>query len=119
MNVEVKDCTVVRTGASGEGAIYWHGELPPADAEPVEEHVLEAASRRVPGTLDHRSELWDECHDDLMEQARTRLRQELLRLGGNYAHVLDEIVDSRNDAVTGEAWLHGRFTYMLYRRLAS
>ena len=65
--------------------------LPPT-AEPVEEHVLEAASRRVPGTLDHRSELWDECYDDLMEQARTRLRQELLRLGGNYAHVLDEIV---------------------------
>jgi hypothetical protein len=38
------------------------------------------------------------------------------RLGGHYAHVLDETVDSRHDAVSGEAWLHGRFSYSLYRR---
>jgi hypothetical protein len=29
--------------------------------------------------------------------------------------VLDEHVDSRHDDVTGEAWLRGRFTYVLYR----
>jgi hypothetical protein len=39
-----------------------------------------------------------------------------VRLGGHYAHVLDESIDSRHDGVTSEAWLHGRFTYMLYRR---
>jgi hypothetical protein len=33
-----------------------------------------------------------------------------------YAHVLDESIDSRHDGATGEAWLQGRFTYMLYRR---
>jgi hypothetical protein len=54
----------------------------------------------------------------LMAQARERLEQEIARLGGHYAHVLDESVDSRHDDVAGEAWLHGRFTYMLYRRPA-
>ena len=29
--------------------------------------------------------------------------------------VLDEAVDSRHDDVTGETWLHGRFTYVLWR----
>jgi hypothetical protein len=32
-----------------------------------------------------------------MTQARTCLQQEVLRLGGDYAHVLDEYVDSRHD----------------------
>jgi hypothetical protein len=50
-----------------------------------------------------------------MVQAQARLEQEVVRLGGNYAHVLDESVDSRHDDVTGESWLHGSFTYMLYR----
>ena len=80
------------------------------------EHVVEATSVRVPSTLAHRDELWERCYEDLMAQARIRLEQEVLRLGGNYAHVLDESVDSRHDDVTGESWLHGSFTYMLYRR---
>lgn len=53
-----------------------------------------------------------------MAQARTRLEQEVVRLGGHFAHVLDESIDSRHDETTGEAWLHGCFTYMLYRRLS-
>lgn len=96
--------------------IYWHRELPPFDAEPIGEHTVEASSRRVQNTLVHRDELWDRSYEDLMAQARVRLRQELARLGGDYVHVLDEIVDSRRDDITGEAWLHGCFTYMLYRR---
>ena len=39
----------------------------------------------------------------------------LARLGGRYAHVLSESVDSKHDAVSCEAWLHGAFTYMLSR----
>ncbi len=31
------------------------------------------------------------------------------------AHILSESIDTRHDDRTGEAWLHGRFTYMLYR----
>jgi hypothetical protein len=48
--------------------------------------------------------------------AIARLRQEIARLGGDYAHVLDEHIDSRHNDVTGEAWLQGRFSYTLYRR---
>ena len=95
--------------------VYWHGELPPLSAEPRGEHTLEATSHRVPGTLIHRDELWKQCYDDLMEQAQQRLHLEVVRLGGDCAHVLNESVDSRHDGTGNEAWLHGRFAYVLYR----
>lgn len=34
--------------------IFWHGELPPLEAEPVGESMVEATSAAVPGTLAHR-----------------------------------------------------------------
>jgi hypothetical protein len=37
------------------------------------------------------------------------------RLGGYYAHVLDEHIDSQRDDAKGESWLHGRFSYVLCR----
>jgi hypothetical protein len=95
--------------------IYWHRELPPLAAEAVGEHTLEATSGRVPGTIAHRDELWNRCHAELMADTRARLEQEVARLDGHCAHVLDESFDTRHDEATGEAWLHGRFTYMLYR----
>jgi hypothetical protein len=98
--------------------IYWHRDLPPIDAEPIGEHVVEATSARVKSSLAHRDELWGRCYDDLMTQVRDRLQQEVARLGGHYAHVLDESVDSRHDEASGEAWLHGCFSYMLMRRIA-
>jgi hypothetical protein len=99
--------------------IYWHSELPPVEAEAMGEHLVEATSLRVPGTLAHRDELWDSCYKDLMRRTHTRLEQEIVRLGGNYAHVLSEAVDSRHDGGSGENWLHGRFSYMLYRQPAN
>src|ERR1700745_2344987 len=95
--------------------IYWHRELPPFDAEPMGEHVVEATSGHVPDTIAHRDELWNQCRDELMAKTRARCQEEVTRLGGRYAHVLDESIDTRHNAATGEAWLHGRFTYMLYR----
>ena len=95
--------------------VFWHRELPPLHADAIGEHIVEAASRHVPGTLAHRDEIWDQCYADLMAQARLRLAQEIDRLGGDFAHVLRESVDSRHDEARGEAWLRGRFTYMLYR----
>ena len=97
-------------------SVYWHRNLPPLDAEMVGEHVLEATSGRVQGSLAHRDELWDRAYRELMENTHARLKQEISRLSGHYAHVLDESIDSRHDDATGEAWLHGRFTYVLYRR---
>lgn len=98
--------------------VYWHRELPPLDAESIAEHTIEATSSRVPGTISHRDELWDQCYRELMDNVTARLRQEVARLGGDYAHILDEHIDSRHNDVTGEAWLHGRFSYTLYRRPA-
>lgn len=96
--------------------VFWHRELPPMSAEVLEEYEIEAVSSRVPGTMSHRDELWDHCYQDLMRVATSRLEQEVTRLGGHYAHVLDEAIDSRHDDRTGETWLHGRFTYVAYRQ---
>jgi len=95
--------------------IYWHRELPPVDAQMMGEHVVEATGARVAGSLAHRDELWNQRYEELMVLVRARIEQEVARLGGAYAHVLSESVDSKHDDLNGQAWLHGRFTYMLYR----
>ena len=94
--------------------VYWHADLPPLEAQLMAVHWLEADSSRVEGVLAHRDELWDRCYTDLMAKANERLRQEIRRLGGQYAHVHDETISPRHDHATGEAWLHGSFTYTLY-----
>ena len=94
--------------------IYWHRELPPIDAVAIGEHTVEATTHRVPDTIANREMLWRSGNDALLDQARARLTQEIIRLGGRCAHVLAESIDMRHDASTGEAWLHGRFTYMLF-----
>jgi len=99
-----------------EQIVYWHRELPPLDAEILGEYTVDATSRHVPGTIAHRDELWRLCYEDLMMRTRTRLEQEVARLGGHYAHVFDESIDVRRDDAKGEAWLGGRFSYVLYRR---
>jgi len=96
--------------------VYWHRDLSPLDAEPIAEHTVEADSGRVAGTLAHRDELWDRCYQELMANTETRLVGEVARLGGHYAHVHHEAVEPKHDDAAGEAWLHGCFTYMLYRR---
>ena len=96
--------------------VYWHRDQPPLKAELLAEHTVEAHSSRVAGTLAHRDELWDRCYQELMANAESRLVQEVARLGGHYAHVHDEALSPKHDDAAGEAWLHGRFTYMLYRR---
>ena len=82
--------------------ILWHHELPPLDAEVIGEHIVEAASRRVSGTLAQRDELWAQCYEDLMSKFRVRLGEEMIRLGGNCAHVLSESADSKYDPTNGE-----------------
>ena len=121
-----RSCTVVSANADFlwvtfmsdtiEKVTYWHRELPPFEAEIVGEYTVEATSSRVPGTIARRDDLWRSCYDDLMNQARIRVEQEVARLGGHYAHVFDEAIDVRRDEAKNEAWLRGRFSYMLYRR---
>ncbi len=99
-----------------EQIVYWHRDLPPLNAELMAEHAVEATSSRVASTISHRDELWDRCYVELMNNTEVRLVQEIARLGGHYAHVCSESIDTRHDDATGEAWLHGRFSYVLYRR---
>ena len=96
--------------------VYWHRELPPLDGEIMHEHVIEATSDRVAGIIEQHGELWQRCYAVLTENARLRLEHEVTRLGGDYAHITDEHIESQHNDATGESWLHGRFTYMLYRR---
>lgn len=107
MNVNTTDTTDYKT-------VYWHRELPPAKAQAMGEHIVEATSDHVANTMLHRDELWNRCYENLMANACARIEQEVMRLGGNCAHVLNEAVDSRSNDVTQEAWLHGQFRYMLY-----
>lgn len=93
---------------------YWHRDLPPVSAEVMSEHTVEATSDRVEGNIAHRDELWDRCYTDLMARARIRLEQEVARLNGHYAHILEEVIDVKHDDAKGEAWLQGRFTYVFY-----
>ena len=94
--------------------VYWHRELPPLEAVALGEHTIEADSTHVAGTLANQ-ELWNQCASDLAKGIERRLAQEAARLGGDCAHVLDEHIDEKHDSVHDEAWLHGRYTYMLYR----
>jgi len=96
-------------------AVFWHRDLPPRDAEVMSEHTLEVVSGRVPGTLSRRDQIWDRCYEELMARTEERLAQEITRLGGRYAHILQVSIDSRHDDRVNEAWLHGTFTYVLYR----
>ena len=122
MRTETSDrnASELAPNASTRKVIYWHRELPPFGAEAMDEHVLEANSPRIPGNLAHnlahRDELWERCYADLMAQSGRRLEQEVLRLGGDFAHVLSESVATQHDERTGESWLHGQFSYVLYRQ---
>jgi hypothetical protein len=96
--------------------VFWHRDLPPIDAEIQGDHLVEADSIRVPGTLSHRDELWEQCYRDLLQRAGERIAQEVSRLGGHYGHVHDESIATKHNDAAGEAWLHGVFRYVLYSR---
>jgi hypothetical protein len=105
---EINERFVRATGPGGQNV--------PLDAELMAEHTVEATSGRAEGTISHRDELWDRCYRELMGNTHARLAQEIARLGGHYDHVRGESIDIRHDDSAGEAWLHGHFSYMEYRR---
>lgn len=100
------------------GMIYTRREYPPLSAEVFGADTIEVTSRRVQGGLSHRDDAWVLCYEDLIDRLRTRLEQEVVRRDGDYAHVRDEVIEVRHDEGKGEAWLYGRFQYVLYREPA-
>jgi hypothetical protein len=100
--------------APGQQIVFWHRELPPTDAEVLGDGVIEATSSHTVTALPHCDELWlRHLYSELMTHARMRLEQEVQRLKGDDAHVLSEAVATRRNDASGEAWLHGRFSYVL------
>jgi hypothetical protein len=79
------------------------------------DHTIDATSDRVQGTLAHRDEMRNRCYRELMERTHLRIEQDIVRLGGDYAHVVTDDVGPRHDDRTGEAWMYCRFDYVLLR----
>lgn len=104
------------TTADRAPRVFWHRQLPPLTAELMAEHTVEADSGHVAGAFVHDNELWGRSYADLMARAEARVIQEIARLGGDFAHIHDEAIVPKHNAARGESWLHGRFTYTLYRR---
>jgi len=94
--------------------IYWHRELAPLSEQMEGVHEVTACSERVHFDWADHSTLWKRCHDDLMPRGEDRIRQEVHRLGGSCAHVLEEQFTSKRDDATQEFWLEGRFRFMMY-----
>lgn len=90
---------------TAQKAVFWDRELPPADAE------ITSPASSVTATAVNR------CYEDLMAATHGRLVQEIARLGGDYAHVFDESISTRRNDAAGEAGLHGRFSYVLCRKV--
>jgi hypothetical protein len=87
----------------GSKIVYRHRESPPLDVQMRGEHVVEATSGRVSGRPPQRDELWSQRYEELMVIVRTRLEQEIVRFGGDYAQVFSESADSKREAVIGQA----------------
>ena len=94
--------------------VYWRRELPPLSEQIEGEHEITADSARVHGAWGDRDALWSRCHDDLMSRARARIGDEVTRLGGSCAHVVDEVIAVRRDDGSGDFWLSGTFRYVMY-----
>jgi hypothetical protein len=94
--------------------IYWRRELPPLSEQIEGEHEIEAESPRIPLHTGARELLWGRCYPLLLAAAERRLAQEVERLGGSCAHVVDEVITAKADDASSEFALHGRFRYVMY-----
>lgn len=94
--------------------VYWRRELPPLSEQIEGEHDLEAESPHLHYELGDRQLMWSKCYPLLLEQAESRIRQELTRLHGSCAHVVDEQITAKVDDAQSLFWLRGRFQFVMY-----
>lgn len=95
--------------------IYWRRELPPLREQIEGEHEIDANSPLVHyDSGSARQLLWGACYPQLLEAAETRMVQEVARLGGSCAHVVDEVITAKVDDANAGFSLHGRFRYVMY-----
>jgi hypothetical protein len=94
--------------------VYWRRDLPPLSEEIEGEHEVEAESPHVHYDFGRREAMWSKCYGLLQEVAEERIRQEVLRLGGSCAHVVDEAITAKTDDAAALFWLRGRFRFVMY-----
>jgi hypothetical protein len=100
---------------SMSAVIYWRRELPPLSEQIEGEHEIEAESPHIHFDVGRRETMWGISYGPLMAEAERRMIQEVLRMGGSCAHVLEEVVTAKIDDASSIFWLRGRFRYVMYR----
>ena len=95
--------------------VYWRQELPPLSELLEGEHEIEAESAHVHYDFGDRQAMWRECYGLLATVAEERVRQEISRLGGSCAHIIEEQITARTDDGSALFWLRGRFRFLMYR----
>lgn len=96
------------------GVVYWKRDLPPLSEEIEGEHEVEAESSHLHYDCGRREAMWATCYGLLQQAAEERIRQELRRLGGSCAHVVDEAVTAKTNDADAVFWLRGRFRFVMY-----
>jgi hypothetical protein len=94
--------------------VYWRRDLPPLSEQIEGEHEIEAESSQVHYDFGRRETMWATCYEVLQEQAAERIRQEVLRLGGTCAHVVDEAITAKTNDAEALFSLRGRFRFVMY-----
>ncbi|MEO8706020.1 MAG: hypothetical protein ABI867_38680 [Kofleriaceae bacterium] len=95
--------------------VYWRRELPPLSEQIEGEHEIEADSPAIHyDSGSARQLLWGACYPMLLDHAEARMVQEVVRLGGSCAHVVDEKITAKVDDASAMFSLHGRFRYVMF-----
>ncbi len=94
--------------------IYWRRELPPLSEQIEGEHEVDATSPAMHYDFGARDTLWGRCYPLLLEAAEVRIAQEVERLGGSCAHIVDETVTVKLDDAAATFALRGAFRFIMY-----
>jgi hypothetical protein len=95
--------------------VYFHRAWPPVDARPVGEGFVEARTTPVRSSHDERTAHWAAAQTELDALSRSRIEQELDRLGADFAHVFEEHVEDHVDPGADTFQLRGRYRFVTYR----
>ena len=94
--------------------VYWRQDLPPLSEQLEGEHEIDAESPHVHYSFGDREAMWSQCYGLLQKRSEERVKQEVLRLGGSCAHIVEEQITTKTDDAAALSWLHGRFRFLMY-----
>jgi len=97
-----------------EKRIYWHSDLPPLEDKIAGKYQVTAESDPIPLDYRHKDELRGRSEPSLALRLEDRLGQEIDRLGGHCAHILEEHITPVIDYHNNQYRLRGTYTYVLF-----